>query len=311
MTVRTESSLTSLPDPQQALLQSYTMLRAIPLSVTLLAVVAAGVSALDQVVPKKEFLVGKGVLGLGIEPALYPAQVLFDKPAVQEELKISPSQLQRWRQVVEEQDRDTRIPDMLKAIREELKMNPDPELEEERMAQLRAVQTTIRKEYEAKLTKVLDSRQRDRLGEIQLQAEGPMAFTRPAIQERLNLDPFHIAAIQEIVSEGRQAMTKASEVPNEVFPRGGRAQSRQKLLETKNFQDELEKRRKAMSDARRQTMQLIAKLLTKGQRARYQQMLGEPFDFVKLRPTATQAPSQSEREKETSSRPSEPESKRQ
>jgi hypothetical protein len=31
-------------------------------------------------------------------------------------------------------------------------------------------------------------------------------------------------------------------------------------------------------------MRMILKLLTKGQRARYEKLIGEPFDFAKLRP---------------------------
>jgi len=288
------------------------MPRAIALNLALLAVVASGVSAQDQNIQKKASLIGREVLGIGIEPALYPAQVLFDTPAVQEELKVTPSQLERWRKVLQEQDRDTRITDMIKAQREELGVNPDPQAREEMRARLRVVQTSIRKEYETKLAKILDPHQRDRLGEIQLQAEGPMAFTRPEIQERLNLDPFQIEAILEIVAQGREATKTASEVSNEVFPsRVVGAETRRQLLETKKVQDEIDKRRKAMSDTRRQTMQLIGKVFTNGQRAKYRKMLGEPFDFVKLRPTTTQTTSGSEREKTTSSKTSEPESKRQ
>jgi hypothetical protein len=48
--------------------------------------------------------------------------------------------------------------------------------------------------------------------------------------------------------------------------------------------------------ARQTMMQMIAKVLTKGQRANYQRMVGEPFDFAKLNTAPTPTASDSKPE---------------
>ena len=65
-----------------------------------------------------------------------------------------------------------------------------------------------------------------------------------------------------------------------------------KNVSSKEFQDQLkaqfEKRRKETRSVRDRMMQAIGKVLTRGQRANYGKLLGEPFD---LKPLQNAAPS--------------------
>jgi hypothetical protein len=224
---------------------------------------------------------------MGVEPALYPRLVLFQRPEVQTELKLTPTQKARWAELDQErQQASERQGQELRKSRQELGNPPDPQALAVLNESLRAIQADRQKQDEAILRKVLDRPQFTRLGEIQLQAEGPMAFTRHEIQERLNLGPDQVELIEEVVARGREAVRNAAVVSTEVVPTRLTREKSRALLESKTSKSAIGKARDDAVKARKTTMQEIAKLLTKGQRAKYEAMVGEPFDFLKMQANA-------------------------
>src|SRR5260370_25911256 len=80
---------------------------------------------------------------------------------------------------------------------------PDPQVLQELQplqAALRGALDRLTAQTEAAALKVLTAEQRRRFAGIQLQAEGPLAFTHPEIHQRLNLSPDQVEAIGEIVA---------------------------------------------------------------------------------------------------------------
>jgi hypothetical protein len=241
--------------------------------------VAVAVTAQSQDRPAATSLVGRNVLGLGLEPALYPKVVLFRRPEIQEELKVTPAQKAQYANLQkEEEEFSERLSQETEKKRQEL----DPEEFAAFRASIYPSTAPFREEVEAKLLKILDRRQRIRLDQIQIQADGPMAFKRSDFQERLNLSPGQVELITPIVDQGRQEIRNAAVVKAEVMPLGLTAEQRRDLTKSEKFKSEVGKKRDAVVKARLTTMQVIAKHLTKGQRANYEKMVGEPFDFLKM-----------------------------
>jgi hypothetical protein len=143
---------------------------------------------------------------------------------------------------------------------------------------------TLRNETDQARSKVLDRRQRQRLDQLRVQIDGPFAFSRPEIQERLNLAPEQVEAIQEIVNQSREKMFEAIVIPPAVIPEGMSPANRadhEKLKENKQFAEHVQKGKRTLVQLRQEAMRQILKVLSRGQRARYETMRGEPFDFTK------------------------------
>jgi hypothetical protein len=229
-------------------------------------------------------LMDRGILGAGVEPLMYSKSILITFPVVQKELKITPEQLARWTKA---QDEFKPLIDRIEKWHE-YRIKPaderDPQVEAALREESRTVQTQYLDKKEVLLAKILDKKQNVRLDQIQLQCQGPRAFGRPDVQERLNLSETQIAAILQIVEKGQEEMTKASVAPPEAFPPTGQGiapEQRRAHLETKSVKSIIASRSEAVVQVRSRTMQEITRQLVRKQRNTFQAMLGEPFDFKK------------------------------
>src|SRR5262249_15430073 len=121
--------------------------------------------------------------------------------------------------------------------------------------------------------------------------DGPLTFERPEVLERIRLDPFQIEQIQAVLADGRSQLSPGVMVRTSVAgPGPGGAAPSPKDLEkalAKDLKQQRERRQKEPMSAREQMMQALSKLLTRGQRATYRSMLGEPFDLKKLQSDPT------------------------
>ena len=230
-------------------------------------------------------------LGLGLNGVAVDTFLLVRDKAVQEELKLTDAQKKR----IEDAAIDfRRKAESSRATLLERARNVAPE--EARQARQEALQawaenlTTFKAGAEKSLSRVLEPRQRTRLLQIRLQAEGPLAFNRPEVLDRLNLDPDQLASIQEIVTGGRSQMIAASLVPapapapppTPAATSSATGGTKGNPEESKEFREVVKSRRTAAIDAHGGAMRAIFKLLTKGQRATYLKMTGEPFNLSKL-----------------------------
>jgi hypothetical protein len=109
-----------------------------------------------------------------------------------------------------------------------------------------------REEMDAKVKSILSSDQFKRFQQLQLQAEGPRAFSRPEIQEKLGLSDTQKAKIQSILQSERQG------------PPPGDGQTDM---------------RKAMKERRERLEQELTAVLTDDQKATWKSMTGAKFDF--------------------------------
>jgi Spy/CpxP family protein refolding chaperone len=231
-----------------------------------------------------------GKLEVGVDPNPASTSALIQKPTVQDELKLTDAQRKRIEGVAKElRQRMDRMATEGQAQIRELGPQPDPRAVAEAQRSLVESTAVLRAEAEAATLKALEPRQRTRLIQIRLQAEGPLAFSRPEVLERLNLAPDQIATIQEIVGDGRGRMTgdpAGSLASNEGNPLVTPEQSR--AFEGSNQpKAEAKEGRESTTGTRKATMQAIAKVLTKGQRSAYRKLVGEPFDLAKLQDAGT------------------------
>jgi hypothetical protein len=242
----------------------------------------------------------RGYLGPGVQFARHAKSLLLGYPAVEEEIKLSPAQKSRLKEIDDELRRSVEratkeARDRMEAYKKNRQANGqqyEPDVLSALGQEDAAARGPVIAGAEAARVKALDRRQRARLDQIQLQAEGPTALTRPEIQERLNMSPEQSEAIGAIVAQGREELVRVSALPPELMPYAMLPAQRAAVTKSKEYKSAVEKSRAAALKARGATMQMIAKVLTRKQRETYQKMLGEPFDLAKLR--ADRSPTMSE-----------------
>jgi hypothetical protein len=139
---------------------------------------------------------------------------------------------------------------------------------------------------------VLRPEQQRRLDQIQLQAQGPLAFGPhnfpPAYEgdplpERLKLSEDQVRRVSVIVREGLDEIDKAASFP---IPLDSKEKPGEeaigKLVDSPRFQAEKEKARRAGRDAWAVVIRRIEEVLTDPQRRAYRELLGDPFEVSKL-----------------------------
>lgn len=221
--------------------------------------------------------------GLGSEDKT----LLLQNPVVQKELALTPAQRSRVKAAQEECTRAEQA--VWQAIQPRFsalapRFDPDAVAAINRRAQ--ADMDAIGRRREEAMLMPLDRRQRTRLNQIHHQAEGPVAFCRPEVQDRLHLDPKQVQTIPSLVQEGFRRLNEdvhavAASVPpatGPLTPDRSRA-----LYESKAYQEAFRKQGEIVQRVRNETLQAITKLLDKKQQAAYQAMLGASFNFNRQR----------------------------
>jgi hypothetical protein len=206
-------------------------------------------------------------------------QVLLQQPAVQEELGLTKDQQKRMEDTYRQQS--TRIRAAQRAAADRQKFL--------------AAREALLKEMMAAIQDVLDPNQRERLDQIQLQSQGPMAFNRsqapmlvaegPDLAQRLKLSDDQAQRARDIAEKGQAEIEKAASVPIALDPRAGAPtiESLRNLAATAEFKAA---KRKVREEARRAWTAVIERIegvLTEPQRQSYRAMLGAPFDLSKIR----------------------------
>jgi hypothetical protein len=132
----------------------------------------------------------------------------------------------------------------------------------------------LRQEIDGEVAKILDAKQNERLNQIALQAEGPLAVARPEVASKLNLNPAQKQAIQEVMLDLQQSQMQ-------MF-----MQIRQNaMLNGQPDPAQFAQMRQMTSNLRQEAVQQIGQVLDKKQKGNFNKMLGEPFDIKKLENT--------------------------
>jgi hypothetical protein len=136
------------------------------------------------------------------------------------------------------------------------------------------------RETDRQINAVLDARQRTRLTQIVLRAEGPSAFLTPDLVDALGLVPDQLEQIRAILDDtkGEQEQFKESRKrSSELLKVGGDFE----LEKIQKDQAKAQERAHAYRVSR-QVMTEIGRVLTRGQRERYNRMIGEAFELARL-----------------------------
>ncbi len=214
-------------------------------------------------------------------PRLVPLEALMDIEAVQQELKLTDAQKKEQAAIVQRQY--ARIRQAVREIKDR--------------AKLPAARDAIIKENTEALRATIKPEQRERLDQIQLQAQGPHAFTRAGqeemaadhagtpLSERLRLSDDQVRRIRAIVASGEPEIQKAASfpIPGDPSKKPSTADEVRKLVEGPAFQGAIEKARQLGRETRAALLRRIEEVLTEPQRRAYQAMLGRPFDLSRLR----------------------------
>jgi hypothetical protein len=209
----------------------------------------------------------------GSSPRPAYKMVLIGMPAIQAELKLTTAQKKAL-----ERARSQYFAKIQKARRE---------IKDQK--KFLAAREGMETEVMGGVLAILDSNQRDRLSQIQLQAQGPLALTKydgPDLAERLGLTADQTKRARTIADAGGGEIEKAGLVLIPIDPKAAAPtpESVRALVKTPEFKAAKQKARESARKAWAAVMGRIEEVMTEPQRAAYHRMLGAPFDLSTIRP---------------------------
>jgi Spy/CpxP family protein refolding chaperone len=146
---------------------------------------------------------------------------LLKMPAVQKDIKLSPAQLKQLKALQEKATQAYKENnEKSQALLAQLNENSDPEEVQALRQQSRLSMREISAQVDQANLALLDRNQRERLNQLRLQLEGPLAFIDPPLQERLNLSPEQLDQIGEVIVQGREQLSQIRERGQQTLSRG-------------------------------------------------------------------------------------------
>ncbi len=146
---------------------------------------------------------------------------LLEMPAVQKDIKLSPAQLKQLKALQEKATQAYKENnETSQALLAQLNENSDPEEVQALRKQSRLSMREISAQVDQANLALLDRNQRERLNQLRLQLEGPLAFIDPPLPERLNLSPEQLDQIGEVIVQGREQLSQISERGQQTLRNG-------------------------------------------------------------------------------------------
>ncbi len=224
------------------------------------------------------------VSDFGVVPRPAVVMAILEQEAVQQELKLTDAQKKEFRSAIQKQRQELR-----RRMTEARKQGGGAE-------KAQAALADVYKDAARAIRKVFQPEQWERLGQIQLQAQGPLAFTRPnngpfraltdanePLAERLKLSDEQKRRIEKIANQGHAEIEKAASFPIPLDPRDRPTpEAIKKYVESPEFRAAYDRASKAGREAWAPVMARIEEVLTESQRAEYHKMRGAPFDATRL-----------------------------
>ena len=226
-------------------------------------------------------------LGVGVDSVQHSKSALLKIPAILDELKATDEQKDKLK-AAEKQVKEG-VAKRYQQIQDEksrLKQQGDPAAEAAFRKQSLAYAGQLTRDFERPLLKVLDRNQLKRLEQIQIRADGYLAFAIADVTDRLGLTPDQETAIAECVAAGRKSARGAAWPYRQASNELARLPEDQKKvrLAGDEFQTSAAKTQSSVLEARSATLREIRKILTNAQQATFRNMVGPPFDFEPLSP---------------------------
>jgi hypothetical protein len=221
------------------------------------------------------------VRDFGAVPRSAHQRVLLKNNAVQKELKITEAQ------TAEQATVERRFAQ--ESVKARQRQAPRD------VAKSREARIALNKLEDAAIIATLTPQQRERLDQIQLQAQGPLAFAaqgndtiglvEPPLAERLDLTEDQTRRARDIFQESVKQIEKAASFPIILASGNERPtpQAIRSFVESPKFQAAKDKAGRAARDASSAVIRRIEEILNNEQRLAYRRLLGQPFDFSKLR----------------------------
>jgi hypothetical protein len=218
------------------------------------------------------------VRDFGVVPQAAIHQVLLSMDAVQLELKLTDAQKKE----------QTAIKQSI--AQKWVKMRQD----DKDRAKVRESRIALNKEEDESLLGTLSPQQRERLDQIQLQVQGPLAFARsdyrvtfvgPPLTERLKLSEDQARRAKTMFDDGAKQIREVAAFPVVLDSKNAppTVEAIRKLVESPEFRAAKERASRAAREASAALTRRIEEVLTAEQRQAYHKLLGEPFDLSKLR----------------------------
>jgi hypothetical protein len=251
---------------------------------------------------------GWGSFGNAMGQFGFAKTTLIMMPPVQEELKLTDDQkkkIREWQEGLRKKGEE-----MGRAMRE--KNGPDPFKAAEnqpitaRIGQFTSMMNQVGsflKENENGLAKILNAPQRKRLSQISLQMEGITALTKPEIVEALGMVDEEVEQVQQILNQSRAQQTAAwigsmmSMRPPRPNPSAASAsdpkakagepanpevEAKARAAREKAMKQNFETMRDRTDQIQNQAVKQISEVLSKAQRAKFESLMGPPFDPKKI-----------------------------
>jgi hypothetical protein len=196
---------------------------------------------------------------IGTPGGLHPIVVLM-APAVQEELKLTEPQKTQVFELAREASRKSR--ELYQSAFRSGNFNAQA---------LMAAGARMRQENERASNQILNPDQRERINQIMLRVEGPLAVARPEIAEKLGLtseqhQQVRVTLMQMMMAQ-REILQGGAGNPEGLTGQGVDAPMRT-----------------AAGRIREAASQQIGRILNSKQKAAFNKMLGDPFDVAKIDP---------------------------
>jgi hypothetical protein len=257
---------------------------------------------------------GWGGMGAGMAQFGLAKAMMINMPAVQKELKLTEDQakaIREWSDGLRKRGesmfrRQAEAGNAADANKPDRPQGPPQQGGPPNLLGMLETITTITREGESGLAKILDKKQRARLTQIALQMEGVSALARPEVAEAIYLMPEQVEQIQEILAEAKTrqighfltqgfAMRGRRDAPQ---PRPDQAkadtskadpkaddpetQAKRRQADRERMRTEFTKFRDGSDQIQDAATMKILRVLAKKQRERFDKLLGEPFDPAKL-----------------------------
>ena len=229
--------------------------------------------------PKETSLYGTGLLGVGMEHRLYYKTQLLTMPEVLEELGLSENQREKLKAAQAEQKKEfariAQITQKANAIKN------DPVAKQAFRQQSLSYVSSLTREDEKPLLKVLTPEQRKRLEQLQLQADSYCVFQLPDFLEQFDFLDIQLEEFKKLQSQARVVVATAYSTKDQTVARYGTFsdEEKSKLSKSETFNQSIKSIHIKVREAREASLRQFLNVMDSNQRQKYKILLGKPFTF--------------------------------
>jgi hypothetical protein len=217
-----------------------------------------------------------------------PDALLLSRPAVQDDLKLTPEQKTKLGRLEKARlDRARQFGEMARNVNQN-EFGPLPQAD---IQAFHEQEVELNNEVATTIGQILSPRQRMRLAQIALQVEGAMAFAREDVLEKLMVDEQQIEAIRTILDGTREQLAQTANLtlgfPTDATRQAVVPQQGVDGVPQPNANSGASRKAPALEpkvngQVLDEALRKIARVLRKNQWESYNRLKGAPFDLTRL-----------------------------